>query len=193
MAKEKDDLEAIRSIVETLQGFEAKEQERIIRWSREKLGLSVSTASAPAQQLVGQQQIQPPQIPETIDIKTFVSRKNPSTDKQFAATVAYYYRFVAPQEQRKDCISADDLQDACRRVGRHRLKKPNQTLINTHHSGLLDKGSETGMYSLNTVGENLVAMTLPTSEKTPKIKRKKTKHQKASKKASKKKRKTRKS
>jgi hypothetical protein len=34
-----DDYDAIRTIVDVLKPFEAKDQERIIRWAREKLGL----------------------------------------------------------------------------------------------------------------------------------------------------------
>ena len=34
-------------------------------------------------------------------------------------------------------------------------------LNNAHTLGLLDRGAEKGTYSINSVGENLVAMTLP--------------------------------
>lgn len=34
-----DDLEAVRRIIETMEGFEPKEQERVLRWVAEKLGL----------------------------------------------------------------------------------------------------------------------------------------------------------
>jgi len=47
MTKPTDDLEAVRVVAEALQGFDARDQERIIRWAREKLGL----ASSPAAQL----------------------------------------------------------------------------------------------------------------------------------------------
>jgi hypothetical protein len=40
------------------------------------------------------------------------------------------------------------------------LKFPAQTLINAHGAGLLDT-AERGAYAINSVGENLVAMTLP--------------------------------
>jgi|SRR5271167_805083 len=39
MTKPTDDLEAVRVVAEALQGFDARDQERIIRWAREKLGL----------------------------------------------------------------------------------------------------------------------------------------------------------
>jgi hypothetical protein len=45
MTKPADDLEAVRAVAEALQGFDAGDQERIIRWAREKLGLVTSSAS----------------------------------------------------------------------------------------------------------------------------------------------------
>src|SRR5271157_3409159 len=47
MTKPTDDLEAVRIVAEALQGFDARDQERIIRWAREKLGL----VALPAQPL----------------------------------------------------------------------------------------------------------------------------------------------
>ena len=47
MTKPTDDLEAVRIVAEALQGFDARDQERIIRWAREKLGL----VALPVQQL----------------------------------------------------------------------------------------------------------------------------------------------
>jgi hypothetical protein len=93
-----------------------------------------------------------------------VEKKIPSSDTQFAATVAYYYRFEAPAHLRKESITSEELQEACRQVGRDRLPKPAQTLVNAHHQGLLDRG-ERGAYIINTVGENLVAMALPSEGK----------------------------
>jgi len=43
MTQAKDDLEAVRAVAAALNGFDADEQERIIRWAREKLGLSLDT------------------------------------------------------------------------------------------------------------------------------------------------------
>jgi len=46
MSSKPDDLEAVRSIADTLQPFANDDRERIIRWAREKLGMSTSTAVA---------------------------------------------------------------------------------------------------------------------------------------------------
>jgi hypothetical protein len=161
MSQQIDDLEAVRTIVTALEKFEGKDQERIIRWAREKLGLepikSPPVQQSPAPSLPGN--LLPPHC--TKDLKSFVNEKNPSTDMQFAATVAYYYKFEAPVEERKDSIDSGSLQNAARLAGRNRLINPGQTLINASFNGLLDKADEKGAYKINTVGENLVAMALP--------------------------------
>lgn len=163
MAEKPDDLEAVRKLVEALSTFEAEDQERIMRWAREKLGLPTQTASRTASErpLAMDVNIGAEGVGAAKDIRTFVTEKNPSSDNQFAATVAHYYRFVAPQANRKDAITAEDLQQACRLTGRNRLSKPGQTLINAHTHGLLDKGANRGEYVISTVGENLVAVSLP--------------------------------
>jgi hypothetical protein len=168
-----DDLDAVRTIVETLKNFKPEEQQRILRWAVEKVGLP----SSPGLTAPGGPVLPPsstgPSVPSShtpaatsstsgaVDIKSFIDQKQPRSDVQFAATVAYYLRFEAPPAERKESIDKDDLQEACRKAKRDRLKNPYQTLVNAHTLGLLDKGSEKASFVLNTVGENLVAMTLP--------------------------------
>src|SRR5271165_5976503 len=48
MANPTDDLEAVRAVVEALQGFDAGDRERILRWAREKLGLVEQPALPPS-------------------------------------------------------------------------------------------------------------------------------------------------
>jgi hypothetical protein len=165
MPDPKDDLAAVRTIAEALTGFDPKEQERILRWVREKVGLSVSPVPTelsrlPTGSVIVSGSVDTKVSPVT-DLKSFVSEKNPKNDVQFAATVAYYYRFVAPNEHRKGEITSTDLQEACRLVGRERFSVPGQTLRNAHNLGLLNKGNESGSFAINSVGENLVDVTLP--------------------------------
>jgi hypothetical protein len=159
-----DDLEAVRGIVEILAQFDEKEvQQRIIRWSLEKSGLQVAPLAAPEGRTVNESndtQFQARHPNDGTDIKSFITQKSPSSDNQFAAAVAYYYSFEAPAAEKKGSISAADLTDACRMVGRARLGDPAKTLGNAMSMGYLDK-IDRGTYKLNTVGENLVAMTLP--------------------------------
>lgn len=164
-----DDFDAVRAVIEALTGFEATDQERILRWAREKLGLVVQPLRTPASSL------QPPPVDPSAhhaaiatgstesntDIKSFVSSKAPTSDSQFVAVVAYYYRFQAPAEARKEAITSDDVLEACRLTGRSRPSKIAQTMVNAHNQGLLDRAESRGSYAINTVGENLVALTLP--------------------------------
>jgi hypothetical protein len=168
MAKTTDDLEAVRVVTTALGGFSPEEQERIIRWAREKLGLALAQRNLPETWIPQPSSPEPVETTHAVqpavsvkDLKTFVKAKNPRNDIQFAATVAYFYRFEAPPEQRTNEIDRAILQDACRLAGRERLKNPRVTLNNAKNLGLLDSGSEAGKFTVNTVGENLVAMTLP--------------------------------
>src|SRR5438132_11665449 len=134
-----DDLDAVRKVVDALDGFEAKDQERIIRWAREKLGLtqpSVAAASLAAPVPSGANPTRgQPSGGRSQDIKSFIASKSPQSDVQFATAVAYYYRFEVPEGQQKLAITAEDLQDAARKVDRDRLTKPSQTLVNAYNQG----------------------------------------------------------
>ena len=169
-----DDLDALRTILETLEPFDNTDRERILRWTMEKLGVKASTSiespsgttstGTPLPSVLGGQ---------NQDIKTFVSSKNPQSDNQLSAVVAYYYKFEAPQKDRKDAITTDDVLNVCRLAGLARPKRPAQTLVNAHSAGLLDKGTDRGTYQINSVGENLVAVSLPSSAGSTPTKRKK--------------------
>lgn len=173
MAQQLDDLNAVRQLVDTLEKFDKADQERIIRWAREKLGLNViQQPSTPTTSPIPAQTFLQPSENRAKDLKSFVNEKNPSSDMQFAVTVAYYYKFEAPESVKKDAINSDTLQDAARLSSRARLTNPGQTLINASFNGMLDKAEEKGAYKINTVGENLVAMTLPQNSNTKTIKKK---------------------
>jgi hypothetical protein len=163
--KPTDDLEAVRILVSTLEAFDPRDRERIIRWAREKLGMTAPGASSDVTASAAVAGVSPgssASSPSTAqrDIRTFVAQKQPKSDLQFAATIAYYYQFEAPPQERKDAISKEDLVEACRKVDRKRPAAPSQVLVNAYHAGLFDRGDR-GVYRLNSVGENLVAMVLP--------------------------------
>jgi len=168
-AQKPDDLEAVRTVVEALKDFLPDEQQRIFRWAAEKLGTSLPVApgytppaGTPPPLHPAASGVTPPANPgTTTDIKTFMAEKKPRKDVQYAAAVAYYYRFEAPPAERKEAINQEDLQEATRKSGRDRFVNPLQTLNNAHTLGLLDRGSGKGTFVINSVGENLVAMTLP--------------------------------
>lgn len=123
-----DDLEAVRGVVAALEGFQPADQERILRWAREKVGLTSSTPATPASSgiLAAAVADQPSSTVQSSNIRAFVQAKNPQSDTQFAATVAYFYQFEAPALERKEFVTAADLQDirSCSRQLTERLRAP---------------------------------------------------------------------
>jgi hypothetical protein len=180
-----DDIEAVRTIFDTIKDFNSEDQQRILRWVAEKIKLPQPFA-APGQAAAHNPLLPSgsilPGIPHPgasglasgRDIKTFIDEKKPRNDVQFAAAVAYYYRFESPQSERKETINKEDLQEAARKAKRERFTNPLQTLNNAHNLGLLDRGSEKATFCINSVGENLVAMTLPDGAAPAKASKKKT-------------------
>ena len=140
-------------------------QQRVLRWVAEGLGVTTTSTGAPTPPLGVTPPVVPPLAAPTpldaaTDIKSFVTAKAPKSDSQFAAVAAYFYRFEAPPAQRRDTIDGDRLQEAARFSGRKRLLNPIWTLNNAKAAGYLD-GTTPGEFAINSVGENLVAMTLP--------------------------------
>jgi hypothetical protein len=177
-----DDLEAVRTVVEAVQDFKPDEQQRIFRWAAEKLGISVASTSSYTPPPHAPGTLPPPPPPSGgINIKTFMTEKKPRNDVQYAAAVAYFYRFEAPEAEKKDAINKDDLQESTRKAGRERFANPLQTLNNAHKLGLLDRSGEKGSFVINSVGENLVAMTLPDGGAPKKTAKKKAAKKKGSK------------
>ncbi len=177
----KSDFLAAEEIRSLLEGRDVAEQERIIRWVGESLGLELKhhrsrhdrdqphqKAETPDGESDGETSSQGTESPRLTDIRTFMRSKQPNSDVQFATATAYYYRLVAPAAARKESITTEDLQSAARLSQRAVFKSPSVTLGNAVKQGYMDRGGG-GAYKLNTVGENLVSMTLPsTSEGTPK-------------------------
>lgn len=164
----KSHFDAAKVIVETLQGMDKTSQALAMRFAAETLGLqSASVTHPPATSVMpASTSSAPPSsggATHLTDIKQFTAVKAPKSDQQFAAVVAYFYRFEAPEAERQDTIDADSLLEAARlasRKPRLTIKKARFTLNNAKNAGYLD-GVTTGKYRINSVGENLVAMALP--------------------------------
>jgi hypothetical protein len=158
-----EDFDTAKAVFEKLKDVPADRRKRILAWIAEGFGvIAAPPLPLPTPSLATPQ---PPGTPAPatgtgVDIKTFVTAKAPKNDAQFATTVAYYYRFEAPVAQKRDSITSEMLQEACRLAGRNRFPTPIVTLNNAKKSGYLDSGAR-GEFSVNSVGENLVAMTLP--------------------------------
>jgi hypothetical protein len=178
----KSPLEAAQKIVTELTGMAPEQQTLALKFATETLGLKLPATSL---QVVAAAQALPPPIQQqaplaavttghSLDIKSFTANKSPKSDQQFAALVAYFYQFEARPEERKDAIDAGTMKDAARLAGRSQVSSWNMTLNNAKRSGYLDTDG-TGKFKLSSVGENLVAITLPGNGGLATIKNKATK------------------
>ena len=190
-----DDFDIAKALFDQLKDLSPERRDRVLRWVAEGLGtaLGLAVPGVPASTTRADVAVQPQATvhspPSQVDIKSFVASKAPKSDQQFAAVVAYYYRFEAPPAQRRENIDGEALQEAARLAGRKRMTNPRFTLNNAKAAGYLDGDSSSG-FSVNSVGENLVAMTLPggseataTPKRQTKRKTKKGKAKRATKKA----------
>jgi hypothetical protein len=146
MSGSASDFDAAKAVADQLKGMEKERQQRVLRWVAESLGIELANgerrpatpqpddreSNAPSPDARFQQPHRP------LDIKSFVDSKKPKSDVQFAAVVAYYYRFEAPKEAQKDSIDASSLQEAARLAGRRRPPSAKATLNNAKKLGYLD-------------------------------------------------------
>ena len=170
MSPEDNDFVVAKKVADLLKPVGKERQQKILRWVGENFEVAIAAAPAPPLNQPaspgpqGAGQITPP--PRATNIKSFVDSKNPKSDNQFAAVVAYYYAFEAPPDERRDTITAELLRDAARLAQRKRLGTPSMTLGHAKSRGYLD-AADRGQYRINSVGENLVAMALPSSRAVP--------------------------
>jgi hypothetical protein len=174
-----DDFDIAKGIFDQLKDLPTERQQRVLRWIAEGLGVSPVPTPPAATHASGPAPSLPPVAPQLhagagsgpTDIKSFVAAKSPKSDQQFAAAVAYFYRFESPPAERRDAINSEVLQEAARLAGHKRFAKHLSTLNNAKAAGYLDAASR-GEFTINSVGENLIAMTLPGGADTPTKKRK---------------------
>ena len=166
----KSDFMAAEEIKGILGGRDKTEQERIVRWVCESLGLSGAATAQPPNPLSIPTTATPPTVPhvphtphagtKAKDIRTFIDEKKPKNDLQVAAVVGYYYLFEASDTHRKEILTPKELNDAARQGRGFSFKDARMTLNNAVRQGYFDRAG-LGKFKLNAVGENLVAMALP--------------------------------
>ncbi len=153
--------DAAKAIVTSLTGLDKQAQQQAIKFASESLGLGTVTPPTSSTTVAATPAIIPNQqnsAKQPTDIRQFTDSKSPKSDQQFAAVAAYYYRFVAPENERHETINVEELKNAAREAGRRVPSK--FVLNNAKNSGFVNSVGN-GNYKLTTVGENLVAMTLP--------------------------------
>ncbi len=183
----KNELKAIETITNILQKLDKTAQQRVLQYAMQHLGLQVDQADPSPQTLSanrGAQVAQPTQHlqQQVVDIRSLRDQKQPSSDMEMAAIVAYYLSKLAPEEVRKDTIVTKDIKTYFNQAGHPLPTGPQFTLINAKAAGYFESAGR-GKYKLNPVGHNLVAYGLPRAkgESPSRPTRKKTKRKKKAK------------
>ena len=148
----KSELKAIETITEVLKKLEKTTQQRVLQYAMQHLGLRIEEAQEEQASQHLQQRV--------VDIRTLRAQKQPSSDIEMAAIVAYYLSELAPAENRKDVIGTDDIKTYFNQAGHPPPSGPQFTLPNAKSAGYFESAGH-GKYRLNPVGHNLVAHGLP--------------------------------
>jgi hypothetical protein len=157
-------LDAAQKIVAELAGMTPEHQSLALKFAIETLGLQLPTAFSSSAPPVQSSQPTPPHAASSADhstdIRSFTAIKAPKSGQQFAAVTAYFYQFEAKPDHRKEAIDAETMKEAARLAGWPQVARWNMTLTNAKNAGYLDAAGG-GKFKLSSVGENLVAITLP--------------------------------
>jgi hypothetical protein len=96
------------------------------------------------------------------DIRSLKEQKNPNSATEMALVMAHYLQHFAPAPERKSQITAADVSKYFVQADFPLPKRADQMLVNARAAGYFDSPSR-GVYTLNPVGHNLVAHSLPRS------------------------------
>lgn len=173
------ELQAMGTILGALEGLEGESIQRVLDYVLGRLSLSrpsrTSTLSAP---VVAPLPADGGKVRQA-SIRDLKEEKQPESLSQMAALVAYYLSELAPEGERKEEITAADLERYFKQASFKLPKSIQQTLPNAAAAGYFD-GAGSGRYRLNPVGYNLVVHGLPRGQETKKPSRaKKTNKKKA--------------
>lgn len=171
MAEKKKTLgQAIDQIIDALNSLEQDAQKTVIEAACSHLGIQPSGSqenlptpqSHPSPTLISPSQATPttPSSPK-IDIRTLKEQKQPKTAQQMACVVAYFLQELAPEAERKDNVTANDLVKYFKQAKFKLPKTIQQVLPDAKAAGYFESLPGRGEYRLNAVGYNLVAHNLP--------------------------------
>jgi hypothetical protein len=166
------ELKAMATLLSVLEPLSETARENVIAYVFRRLGIKPAPESQPRAAhfgTVGHEQapaeVHSLQVKQqaVVDIRQLKEQKQPSTALEMVALTAYYLEHLAPAEQRRAYITADDIKPFFLQADFPLPKAaPAMTLVNAKNAGYLDSAAR-GQYRLNPVGHNLVAHKLPST------------------------------
>jgi len=165
------EVSAINAVIAALTELDNVQQSRVLKYVTERFGLNMpGTNVMPTHETAGYtpevSQSKQEQLPVLVDIRTFKEQKVPRSAIQMVVLVAYYLQELAPTEQRKHTVDANDIEVFFKQAGFKLPAGKNgavDALNNAKKAGYIEV-VDRGTYKLNPVGYNLVAHGMPSSD-----------------------------
>jgi hypothetical protein len=165
------EIAAIKSVLAALDPLQPEIRQSVLGYVVRRLKITLTpedgggdAASAEDKPRPGAPVTTPPSVPPApgapVHIKTFKEQKNPRSDREMSAIVAYYLKNLAPPADRKERITTRDVETYFQIAEYPLPKTVEMTLVNAKAAGYFDSVGN-GEYKLNAVGHNLVAHNLP--------------------------------
>lgn len=164
MGKVDRELDAMAAILDALEGLEGESIHRVLDYVFGRLSIArpgrLQVAHSASVVPTGRATAEPTVAGRQPSIRDLREEKRPHSANQMAALVAYYLSEIAKEEERKEAISASDIEKYFKQAGFKLPKAIPQALPNAAAAGYLD-ATGNGLYRLNPVGYNLVVHGLP--------------------------------
>lgn len=158
------EIRSIEQVIEALDPLDAEARTRVLEYAFKRLGIE-GLGVSPGDRLAIRKE-KTPVPPETsstrplTDIRALREEKQPKSANEMAAVVGYYLAEVAPEPERKVELGTADIEKYFKQAQQRLPEAPGKTLPNAMAAGYFDSVGR-GLYSLNPVGHNLVAHSLP--------------------------------
>ena len=165
------EIAAMNDIVASLSSLSNDEKARVINYITGRFGISPIASKTPLELThppVVVQELN--SISPAIDIRSLKEQKKPSSHVQMVVLLGYYLKACAPAEERKETITANDIEKYFTQAAFPLPAGKNgaaDTLNNAKKAGYLEPAGS-GAYRLNSVGFNLAAYGMPNESGTRK-------------------------
>ncbi len=162
------EIEAIKAVLHALEPLPGDIRASVLGYVVQRLQITLAPSSqssssgvagALTETTVGTAETVGERETSPVHIKVFKEKKNPRSANEMAALVAYFLANLAPNAERKDRITAKDIETYFK-IAEFPLTKTQFTLGNAKAAGYLDAVGN-GAYKLNAVGHNLVVHSMP--------------------------------
>jgi hypothetical protein len=167
-----DGVPAITTLLETLRPLSSETRANVLDFVFKTLGIAAPQAFDPPPPFVpgaspSGTPSPSPSLGGVPNLRTLTEQKKPKTVNQMVAVMAHYLSELAPQNERRDHIVAEDIKKYFLQADFPLPNgRPNNALTNAKNAGYLD-ALNNGQYRLNPVGHNLVAHKLPLTDDAP--------------------------